>query len=224
MYSWAQRLLCNHSEVMEAKVLDFNGKDTGRKVQLSDSVFGIEPNNHAVYLDVKQYLANQRQGTHKAKERAEVTGSTRKIKKQKGTGTARAGSVKNPLFKGGGTVFGPRPRSYSFKLNKNLKRLARKSAFSIKAKETNIIVLEDFNFETPNTKNFTNVLKALGLDNKKSLFVLGESNKNVYLSSRNLKTSKVITNSELSTYDILNANSLVLFEGSLEVIEENLSK
>ncbi|QBN19960.1 50S ribosomal protein L4 [Flavobacterium nackdongense] len=209
---------------MEAKVLDFNGKDTGRKVQLSDSVFGIEPNNHAVYLDVKQYLANQRQGTHKAKERAEVAGSTRKIKKQKGTGTARAGSAKNPLFKGGGTVFGPRPRSYSFKLNKNLKRLARKSAFSIKAKETNVIVLEDFNFETPNTKNFTNVLKALGLDNKKSLFVLGESNKNVYLSSRNLKASKVITSSELSTYDILNANSLVLLEGSLEGIEENLSK
>ena len=209
---------------MEAKVLDFNGKDTGRKVQLSDSVFAIEPNNHAVYLDVKQYLANQRQGTHKAKERAEVAGSTRKIKKQKGTGTARAGSAKNPLFKGGGTVFGPRPRSYSFKLNKSLKRLARKSAFSIKAKEANIIVLEDFSFETPNTKNFINVLKALGLDNKKSLFVLGDSNKNVYLSSRNLKASKVISSLELSTYDILNTNSLVLLEGSLEVIEENLSK
>ena len=209
---------------MEVKVLDFNGKDTGRKVQLSDSVFAIEPNNHAVYLDVKQYLANQRQGTHKAKERAEVAGSTRKIKKQKGTGTARAGSAKNPLFKGGGTVFGPRPRSYSFKLNKSLKRLARKSAFSIKAKESNIIVLEDFNFETPNTKNFINVLKALGLDNKKSLFVLGESNKNVYLSSRNLKASNVVTSSELSTYAILNTNNLVLLEGSLELIEENLSK
>ena len=209
---------------MEAKVLDFNGKDTGRKVQLSDSVFGIEPNNHAVYLDVKQYLANQRQGTHKAKERAEVAGSTRKIKKQKGTGTARAGSAKNPLFKGGGTVFGPRPRSYSFKLNKSLKRLARKSAFSIKAKESNIIVLEDFNFETPNTKNFINVLKALELDNKKSLFVLGDSNKNVYLSSRNLKASNVISTSELSTYEILNTNTLVLLEGSLELIEENLSK
>ncbi|OUD37579.1 50S ribosomal protein L4 [Flavobacterium sp. FPG59] len=209
---------------MEAKVLDFNGKDTGRKVQLSDSVFGIEPNNHAVYLDVKQYLANQRQGTHKAKERAEVAGSTRKIKKQKGTGTARAGSAKNPLFKGGGTVFGPRPRSYSFKLNKNLKRLARKSAFSIKAKESNIIVLEDFNFETPNTKNFINVLKALELENKKSLFVLGDSNKNVYLSSRNLKSSSVVSSLELSTYAILNANNLVLLESSLEVIEENLSK
>jgi large subunit ribosomal protein L4 len=209
---------------MEAKVLDFNGKDTGRKVQLSDSVFGIEPNTHAVYLDVKQYLANQRQGTHKAKERAEVAGSTRKIKKQKGTGTARAGSAKNPLFKGGGTVFGPRPRSYSFKLNKNLKRLARKSAFSIKAKESNIIVLEDFNFETPSTKNFINVLKSLGLENKKSLFVLGDSNKNVYLSSRNLKASNVVSNSELSTYAILNANNVVLLEGSLEGIEDNLSK
>lgn len=209
---------------MEVKVLDFNGKDTGRKVQLSDSVFAIEPNNHAVYLDVKQYLANQRQGTHKAKERAEVAGSTRKIKKQKGTGTARAGSIKNPLFKGGGTVFGPRPRSYSFKLNKNLKRLARKSAFSIKAKEASIVVLEDFNFETPNTKNFINVLKALGLENKKSLFVLGESNKNVYLSSRNLKGSDVVSSYELSTYAILNANNLVLLESSLEVIEENLSK
>ena len=209
---------------MEVKVLDFNGKDTGRKVQLSDSVFAIEPNNHAVYLDVKQYLANQRQGTHKAKERAEVAGSTRKIKKQKGTGTARAGSAKNPLFKGGGTVFGPRPRSYSFKLNKNLKRLARKSAFSIKAKESNIIVLEDFNFETPSTKNFINVLKALGLDNKKSLFILGDANKNVYLSSRNLQASNVVTSSELSTYAILNANNVVLLEGSLEAIEENLSK
>ena len=209
---------------MEVKVLDFNGKDTGRKVQLSDSVFAIEPNNHAVYLDVKQYLANQRQGTHKAKERAEVAGSTRKIKKQKGTGTARAGSAKNPLFKGGGTVFGPRPRSYSFKLNKNLKRLARKSAFSMKAKESNIIVLEDFSFETPNTKNFINVLKALELENKKSLFVLGDSNKNVYLSSRNLKASNVVSSLELSTYAILNASNLVLLESSLEIIEENLSK
>lgn len=209
---------------MEVKVLDINGKETGRTVTLSDSVFAIEPNKHAVYLDVKQYLANQRQGTHKSKERAEVTGSTRKIKKQKGTGTARAGSVKNPLFKGGGTIFGPRPRSYSFKLNKNLKRLARKSAFTIKAKESNLVVLEDINFETPNTKNFINILKALGLENKKSLFVLGDLNKNVYLSSRNLKVANVVTSSELSTYAILNANTLVLSEGSLAGIEENLSK
>jgi large subunit ribosomal protein L4 len=209
---------------MKAKVLDINGKETGRSIELSDAVFGIEPNNHAVYLDVKQYLANQRQGTHKAKERAEVAGSTRKIKKQKGTGTARAGSAKNPLFKGGGTVFGPRPRSYSFKLNKNLKRLARKSAFSLKAKESNLIVIEDFGFETPNTKNFINVLKALGIENKKSLFVLGDSNKNVYLSSRNLKASNAVSSSELSTYAILNANNLVISEGALEGIEENLSK
>ena len=209
---------------MEVKVLDFNGKDTGRKVQLSDSVFAIEPSKHAVYLDVKQYLANQRQGTHKSKERAEVTGSTRKIKKQKGTGTARAGSIKNPLFKGGGTVFGPRPRNYSFKLNKNLKRLARKSALAMKVQDSNLIVLEDFTFDTPNTKNFINVLKALGLENKKSLFVLGDTNKNVYLSSRNLKGSSVLSNSELSTYAILNANNLVLLEGSLEGIEDNLSK
>jgi large subunit ribosomal protein L4 len=209
---------------MEVKVLYFNGKDTGRKVQLSDSVFAIEPSKHAVYLDVKQYLANQRQGTHKSKERAEVTGSTRKIKKQKGTGTARAGSIKNPLFKGGGTVFGPRPRSYSFKLNKNLKRLARKSALAMKVQDSNLIVVEDFTFDTPNTKNFINVLKALGLENKKSLFVLGDKNKNVYLSSRNLKSSSVVTTSELNTYGILNAKSLVLLEGSLEEIEANLSK
>lgn len=209
---------------MEVNVLNTNGKETGRKVQLSDSVFAITPNKHAVYLDVKQYLANQRQGTHKAKERAEVTGSTRKIKKQKGTGTARAGSIKSPLFKGGGTVFGPRPRSYSFKLNKGLKRLARKSAFSQKALESNLIVIENFDFETPNTKKFIEILKNLGIEDKKSLFVLGESNKNVYLSSRNLKRSSVITNSELSTYAILNANKVVLLESSLEGIEQNLSK
>ncbi|KAF2519830.1 50S ribosomal protein L4 [Flavobacterium salilacus subsp. salilacus] len=209
---------------MEVKVLDINGKETGRTVTLSDSVFAIEPNKHAVYLDVKQYLANQRQGTHKAKERAEVTGSTRKIKKQKGTGTARAGSIKSPVFKGGGTIFGPRPRSYSFKLNKNLKRLARKSALALKAKDSNLVVVEDFNFDVPNTKNFINVLKALGLDNKKSLFVLGDTNKNVYLSSRNLKSSTVITSSELNTYAVIHANTLVLTEGSLEGIVENLSK
>ena len=209
---------------MEVKVLDINGKETGRKVNLNDTVFAIEPNKHAVYLDVKQYLANQRQGTHKAKERAEVAGSTRKIKKQKGTGTARAGSKKSPLFKGGGTVFGPRPRSYSFKLNKNLKRLARKSAFSLKALESNILVVEDFTFDTPNTKKFINVLSSLGLENKKSLFILGDANKNVYLSSRNLKTTSVVTSSELSTYAILNAKSLVLLEGSIEAIEANLSK
>jgi large subunit ribosomal protein L4 len=209
---------------MKVAVLDINGKDTGRKADLSKDVFAIEPNNHAVYLDVKQYLANQRQGTHKAKERAEISGSTRKIKKQKGTGTARAGSIKSGVFKGGGRMFGPRPRNYSFKLNKNLKRLARKSAFSIKAGEQSITVLEDFNFDTVKTKNFTAVLKALNLENKKTLFVLGGSNNNVYLSSRNLKSSEVITSSELSTYKILNANQVVLLEGALAGIETNLSK
>ncbi len=209
---------------MKVAVLDINGKETGRKADLSDGVFAIEPNNHAVYLDVKQYLANQRQGTHKAKERAEITGSTRKIKKQKGTGTARAGSIKSGVFRGGGRMFGPRPRNYSFKLNKSLKRLARKSALSIKANEKSIIVLEDFNFDAPKTKNFTAVLNALDLQNKKSLFVLGTSNNNVYLSSRNLKGSEVITASELSTYKILNANQVVLLESSLEGIESNLSK
>ena len=208
---------------MKVAVLDKNGKDTGRKVDLSKDVYGIEPNNHALYLDVKQYLANQRQGTHKAKERAEITGSTRKIKKQKGTGTARAGSIKSGVFRGGGRMFGPRPRNYSFKLNKNLKRLARRSALSIKANEKAIVVIEDLNFDTPKTKEFTSVLKSLGLDAKKSLFVLGESNNNLYLSSRNLKKTEVITNSHLSTYKIMNANSLVLFEGSLEGIESNLS-
>ncbi|WP_298543160.1 50S ribosomal protein L4 [uncultured Aquimarina sp.] len=209
---------------MKVAVIDINGKETGRKVDLSDAVFGIEPNDHAVYLDVKQYLANQRQGTHKAKERAEIVGSTRKIKKQKGTGTARAGSIKSPIFKGGGRIFGPRPRNYSFKLNKNLKRLARKSALSIKANDKAITVVEDFAFDTIKTKNFTAVLKSLGLEGKKSLFVLGESNKNVYLSSRNLKSSEVITSSELSTYKILNAKNVVLLEGSLKGIETNLSK
>ncbi|OUR91392.1 50S ribosomal protein L4 [Flavobacteriales bacterium 34_180_T64] len=209
---------------MKVAVLDINGKDTGRKAELSKDVFAIEPNNHAVYLDVKQYLANQRQGTHKAKERADISGSTRKIKKQKGTGTARAGSIKSGVFRGGGRMFGPRPRNYSFKLNKNLKRLARKSALSMKANDKAIVVLEDFNFDSPKTKNFTAVLKALDIQNKKSLFVLGASNNNVYLSSRNFKGSDVVINSELSTYKIMNANKLILLESSLEGIESNLSK
>ncbi|MCG2459826.1 50S ribosomal protein L4 [Flavobacteriaceae bacterium F89] len=209
---------------MKVAVLDSKGKETGRKVELSDDVFGIEPNNHAVYLDVKQYLAHQRQGTHKSKERAEIAGSTRKIKKQKGTGTARAGSIKSPIFKGGGRIFGPRPRDYQQKLNKNVKRLARKSALSIKNKEKAIVVVEDFNFESPKTKDFIQVLRSLGLENKKSLFVLGDSNNNVYLSSRNLKRSEVVINSELSTYKILNNNNIVLFEGALAGIESNLTK
>ena len=209
---------------MKVAVLDINGKETGRSIELSDAVFAVEPHNHSVYLDVKQYLANQRQGTHKAKERAEIAGSTRKIKKQKGTGTARAGSIKSGLFRGGGRMFGPRPRSYSFKLNKNVKRLARKSALTMKAQTNNIIVLEDIDFASPKTKEFKNLLTSLGLADKKSLFVLGESNNNVYLSSRNLKRSKAVTASELNTYALMNADSVVLFEGTVEGVVSNLSK
>jgi large subunit ribosomal protein L4 len=209
---------------MKVAVIDINGKKTGRSVELSDTVFGVEPNDHAIYLDVKQHLANRRQGTHKAKERAEIVGSTRKIKKQKGTGTARAGSIKSPVFRGGGRIFGPRPRSYSFKLNKGLKKLARQSALSLKAKEENIMVIEAFDFEAPKTKEFTNILKALELENKKSLFVLEGSNNNVYLSSRNLKRANVINGSELNTYRVLNANKVVISESCLEEIESNFSK
>ena len=205
---------------MKVKVLDIKGKETGREVELSDAVFAVEVNDHAVYLDVKQHLANKRQGTHKSKERAEIAGSTRKIKKQKGTGTARAGSIKSPIFRGGGRIFGPRPRNYSFKLNKGLKKLARKSALTMQAKDSNIMVVEDFNFEAPNTKNFVSVLQGLGVENKKSLFVLGDLNNNVYLSSRNLKRSKIITNSGLSTYEVLNANKVILLESSLEGINQ----
>jgi large subunit ribosomal protein L4 len=209
---------------MKVAVLDITGKDTGRQVELSDAIFGLEPNKHAIYLDVKQHLANKRQGTHKAKERAEIAGSTRKIKKQKGTGTARAGSIKSPVFRGGGRVFGPRPRSYSFKLNKNLKRLARKSALSTQAKDQNIVVVEDFNFAAPKTKEFLTVLKAFGVADKKSLFVLGAASNNVYLSSRNVPKANVITSAELSTYKVLNTSKVILLEGALEGIESNLSK
>ncbi|MEM7486329.1 MAG: 50S ribosomal protein L4 [Bacteroidota bacterium] len=209
---------------MKVAVLDIKGKETGRKVDLSDDVFAIEPNEHAIYLDVKQYLAHQRQGTHKAKERAEIVGSTRKIKKQKGTGTARAGSIKSPIFRGGGRIFGPRPRDYQQKLNKNVKRLARKSALTLKSKEKAVVVVEDFNFEAPKTKDFKAFLASLGIENKKSLIVLGDSNNNVYLSSRNLERSEVVTNSELSTYKIVNANNVVLTESALEGIESNLKK
>ncbi len=209
---------------MKVAVLDIKGKETGRTVELADSIFGIEPNNHALYLDVKQYLANQRQGTHKSKERAEISGSTRKIKKQKGSGTARAGSIKSPLFKGGGRVFGPRPKDYSFKLNKSLKRLARKSALSIKVKEQNLIVLEDFNFDTPKTKNLIEVLKTFSLADKKSMFVFGESNNNVYLASRNLSRTNVVRASNINTYNLVNSNKLILIESALEEIEINLNK
>lgn len=208
---------------MKVAVKDIKGKDTGREVELSADVFGVEPNEHAIYLDVKQYLANQRQGTHKAKQRAEIVGSTRKIKKQKGTGTARAGSIKSPIFRGGGRIFGPVPRSYSFKLNKNQKRLARKSALSMKAQEGNITVLDNISIDAPKTKDFVAVLKDLGLVDKKSLFVLGGSNNNVYLSSRNLEGVEVLTHSELNTYKIVNATNLVLLEDALEDVVKNLT-
>lgn len=207
---------------MELVVKNISGKDTKKKVSLDKSIYEIEPNDHAIYLDVKQYLANQRQGTHKAKERGEVAGSTRKIKKQKGTGTARAGDIKNPLFKGGGRVFGPRPRNYGFKLNTKQKQLARKSALSYKAKEGAITVLEDFSFDAPKTKQYSDVLNNLGALDKKSLLVLAESNKNVYLSSRNLKGAKIVTASEINTYDLMNASSVILSEGSIEKIENIL--
>jgi len=209
---------------MKVEVLDIKGKETGRSVELSDSVFGIEPNEHAVYLDVKQHLASKRQGTHKAKERAEIKGSTRKIKKQKGTGTARAGSIKSPIFRGGGRVFGPRPRDYKFKLNKKLKRLARASALSQKTKDKELLIVEDFSFESPKTKEFIQVLENLKLNNKKSLFVFADANNNVYLSSRNLERHSVLTSSELNTYKILNNDILVLSESVIEKLEQNLSQ
>ncbi|MCH6201209.1 50S ribosomal protein L4 [Aquiflexum sp. LQ15W] len=209
---------------MELAVLKYNGEDTGRKVNLSDDIFAIEPNDHAIYLDVKQYLANQRQGTHKAKQRNEIAGSTKKIKKQKGTGGARAGSIKSPLFRGGGRVFGPVPRDYSFKLNKKLKQLARKSALSYKAKENSVMVLENFSFEAPKTKNYIAMLNGLSLSDKKTLLVLPEVNKNVYLSSRNLKKAKVVTVDSVNTYELLNADNLVLCEGSVSMLETLLLK
>ncbi len=200
---------------MELVVYSTNGNKTDRSVQLNDSVFGIEPNDHAIYLDVKQYLANQRQGTHKSKDRSEVSGSTKKLKKQKGTGGARSGDINSPVFVGGGRVFGPRPRSYSFKLNKKLKQLARKSALSYKAKENNILVVEDFTFEAPKTKNFIEILNNLKISDKKTLLVLFESNKSVYLSSRNLGNVKVVNVLDLNTYDILNAKNIMFLESSI---------
>ena len=208
---------------MELKVLNKEGKETGRTVSLNDAVFGIDPNDHAIYLDVKQYLANGRQGTHKSKERAEVARTTKKHHKQKGTGGARAGSMKSPLQKGGGTAFGPRPRDYSFKLNKKVKQLARKSALSIKAKDQSLMVIENLVMETPKTQEYSKILADLGINNKKSLIVVGDNDKNVYLSSRNLQGSKVIKASELNTYTIMNSKSVVLTEGSVEKIVELLS-
>jgi large subunit ribosomal protein L4 len=205
---------------MEIKVLNTAGQETGRTVTLDEQIFGIEPSDHAIYLDVKQILANKRQGTHSAKERGEVSGSTRKLKKQKGTGTARAGSVKSPVFRGGGRVFGPRPRTYDFKLNKKVKSLARKSALTYKALEESILVIEDFAFETPKTREMVQISNNLKINDKKSLFVLPEENKNIYLSSRNLQAVSVITASELNTYQILNAKKVVVLESSVNKIEE----
>jgi large subunit ribosomal protein L4 len=207
---------------MELKVYNIKGEDTGRVVTLNDSIFGSEPNDHAIYLDVKQYMANNRQGTHKSKERGEISGSTRKLKKQKGTGSARFGGIKNPLFRGGGRVFGPRPKDYSFKLNKKLKLVARKSALVYKVLDNELYILEDFNFEAPKTKQYSEIKKNLKLSDKKSLLVLGEANKNIYLSSRNLEGSKTVTISELTTYDIMEAKALVLAESSIDALEKSL--
>lgn len=208
---------------MEVKVLDTKGKATSSKVKLSDSIFAIEPNDHAIYLDVKQHLANRRQGTHKSKERADITGSTRKIKKQKGTGTARAGSIKSPIFRGGGRAFGPRPRNYHFKLNTKLKRVARRSALSYKAQNDGLIILDDFSFETPKTKEFMAILSNLKLENEKVLLVLGNNNDNVYLSAKNLQNTKVVPAELLSTYDVLNAKKVVIAKGAIEAIEKILN-
>ena len=205
---------------MEIQVLNTAGKETGRSVVLNEQIYGIEPNDHAIYLDVKQFLANKRQGTHSAKERADIVGSTKKIKKQKGTGGARAGSIKSPLFRGGGRVFGPRPRSYSFKLNKKVKVLARKSALTYKAKSSDILILEDFSLEAPKTKELVAISNNLNIIDKKLLFVLPDENKNIYLSSRNLQDVSVVMASELSTYQIMNAKKVVFLEGSLSKIEE----
>ncbi|MGC6469682.1 MAG: 50S ribosomal protein L4 [Flavobacteriales bacterium] len=208
---------------MELSVYNVSGKKTSKKVKLNKDIFGLEPNDHVIYLDVKQYLANQRQGTHKAKERGEITGSTRKIKKQKGTGTARAGSIKNPLFRSGGRVFGPKPRSYSFKLNKKLKKLARASALSKLAKGKNITVLEDFDFDTPKTKNYVELLSNLEMNGKKTLLVLNQPNQNILLSARNLEKTNITTSSNLNTYEIMNAGNLLMVESSIKEIENILS-
>ncbi len=206
---------------MELDVMNISGESTGKKVKLNKEIFGIEPNDHAIYLDVKQIMNNRRQGTSKTKERSEIRGSRKKIKRQKGTGTARFGDIKNPLFRGGGRVFGPRPRSYGGKLNRKVKELARKSALAYKVKNKQLMVVEDFTMEAPKTSEFANIQKNLKLDDKKSVFVISERNKNVYLSSRNLQNSKVITLSELNTYEIMNASALCFVESSLDVLQKN---
>ena len=206
---------------MELDVMNISGESTGKKVKLNKEIFGIEPNDHAIYLAVKQLMNNKPQGTHKTKERSEIRGSRKKIKRQKGTGTARFGDIKNPIFRGGGRVFGPSPRNYGGKLNRKVKDLARKSALAYKVKNKQLLVLEDFTMETPKTSEFAAIQKNLKLDDKKSLFVINERNKNVYLSSRNLQNSKVITLSELNTYEIMNASALCFVESSLDVLQKN---
>lgn len=206
---------------MELDVMNISGESTGKKVKLNKEIFGIEPNDHAIYLDVKQLLNNKRQGTHKTKERAEIRGSRKKIKRQKGTGTARFGDIKNPIFRGGGRTFGPRPRNYGGKLNRKVKELARRSALAYKVQNKQLMVVEDFNMEAPKTSEFAAIQKNLKLDDKKSLFIISERNKNVYLSSRNLQNSKVITLSELNTYEIMNASALCFVESSLDVLQKN---
>jgi large subunit ribosomal protein L4 len=209
---------------MEVAVIKYSGEKTTKKVNLSDEVFGIEPNDHAIYLDVKSFLANQRQGTHKSKQRNEIAGSSKKIKKQKGTGGARAGNIKNPQFKGGGRIFGPTPRDYSFKLNKKVKDLARKSALSYKAKGDSIAVLEDFNFESAKTKQYVNLLTALKLDDKKTLLILPENNKNIVLSGRNIQNTKITTADQINTYDLMHADNVIFVESSISKVENLLNK
>ena len=209
---------------MEVAVLKYSGETTSKKISLVDTVFGIEPNDHAIYLDVKSYLANQRQGTHKSKQRNEISGSSKKLKKQKGTGGARAGNIKNPQFKGGGRVFGPVPRDYSFKLNKKVKDLARKSALSYKAKDNSIAILEDFSFEAPKTKQYLSMLSALSLGDKKTLLVLPELSKNVILSGRNIRNTKVTTAENITTYDVMHADNVIFVESSLSKVENLLNK
>lgn len=209
---------------MELAVLNTSGSATGRKVTLNDNIFGIDPNDHAIYLDVKQYLANQRQGTHSAKEKSQVSGSTKKLHRQKGTGGSRKGSIKTGTFVGGARIHGPRPRDYSFKLNKKLKALARKSALAYKAKENNIAVLEVFNMDTPKTKNYLSILSGLNFDNNKTLLVLADYNENIYKSGRNLPKTKIMAAKDLNTYDILHADKVILVENSVEVIENILNK
>ena len=209
---------------MEVSVLNINGQETGRKVTLNEAIFGVEPNDHVIYLDVKHFMAGQRQGTAKSKERSEISGSTRKLGRQKGGGGARHGDINSPLLRGGGRVFGPKPRDYSFKLNKKVKQLARKSALTYKAQENAILVLEDFNFEAPKTKEMVNIAKNLKVDGKKLLFVLPETNKNVYLSARNLQRTEVMEAATINTYKVLNADVLVIAEKSLAVIDGILNK